>query len=121
MMHRNRQRGLTIWGVLYILGSIALVVYLIFILFPPYMKYFKIKSALDSLQAQGLSEMTEHDVRVKLGLRFGVDQIEDFDWKNGLIYEEKNNKKTVKVEYEEIVGIVGNLYFLIDFRYSISA
>jgi hypothetical protein len=116
----QKQRGLTMWGVLYILGSIALVIYIIFKLFPPYMKYYKVKSALDSLKSQGIKDMSEHDIHVKLGLRFGVDQVENFDFKNSLIVEEKGNKKTVRVEYEEVTKVVGNLYFLMDFKYIIS-
>ena len=45
----NRQRGMTMWGLLFVFVVIGFVAYIGILLFPPYMADLKVKSTLDNL------------------------------------------------------------------------
>jgi hypothetical protein len=49
MQYPKRQAGMSMWSLLFVLGTLAFFLFLFFKLFSPYMSDFKVKTALMSL------------------------------------------------------------------------
>lgn len=119
MQSKSRQRGMTFWGMLFVLSVIAVVMFLIFKLFPIYMGDFKVKSALDSLaKQQEIASMSKTDIAYALEKRFDVDDIRHVDLKRDLTIEQRGRARVVRIRYEAIVPMVANISALVEFDHS---
>jgi hypothetical protein len=119
MQSTSRQRGMTFWGMLFVLGVIAVVMFLIFKLFPVYLGDFKVKAALDSLARQhDIATMSKTDIASALEKRFDIDDVRDVDLKRGLTIEPRGRARVVRIRYEVIVPIVANISALIEFDHA---
>jgi hypothetical protein len=119
MQSKSRQRGMTFWGLLFVLGVIAVVMFLIFKLFPVYMGDFKVKSALDSIAKNpDIATMGKADIVNSLQRRFDVDDISDVDLKQNLTIEPRGKGRAVRIRYDAVVPMVANISALIEFDHS---
>lgn len=119
MQSKSRQRGMTFWGMLFVLGVIAVVMFLVFKLFPVYMGDFKVRSALDSLaRQQDIASMSKTDIASALEKRFDIDDVRHVDLKRDLTIEPRGRSRVVRIRYEAIVPMVGNISALLEFDHS---
>jgi hypothetical protein len=119
MQLKGRQRGMTFWGLLFVLSVIAIVVFLIFKLFPVYMGDFKVKAALDSLvKQQDVATMGKPEIITSLDRRFDVDDIRHVDLKRDLTIEQQGRNKVIRIRYEAVVPMVSNISALVEFDHS---
>lgn len=113
---RQQQRGMTFWGLSFVLGVLAFVLFLVFKLFPPYMEDFKVKAALDGLSRQSdFSSMSRADVIASLEKRFDVDNITAVTLNKDLTVETQGRIKRVRIRYENVIPIVANMSILLEF------
>lgn len=118
MKSPNSQRGITMWGMLFILGVLSFVLFLLFKLFPPYMTDLKVKSALDSLAKQSdVGALGKPEIAEALGKRFDIDMVEGIDLKNGLIVETRGRMKVIRIQYEQVIPMVANISALLEFSH----
>lgn len=116
MCNRRQQRGMTFWGLSFVLGVFAFLLFLTFKLFPPYMEDFKVKSALDGLARQSdFSSMSRSDMIVALGKRFDVDDVTAVKLDKDFIVETQGRLKRVRIRYENVIPIVANISILLEF------
>ncbi|HKQ31217.1 MAG TPA: DUF4845 domain-containing protein [Burkholderiales bacterium] len=107
------------WGLTFVLGTLAFFFFIGFKLFTPYMESFKVRSALDSLaRQQDFPSMTRTDIATALSKRFEIDNIDDVKLDKALSVETRGRTKVVRLKYENVVPVVGNLYLLLDFDHS---
>jgi hypothetical protein len=119
MQSKSRQRGMTFWGLLFVLGVIAVVMFLIFKLFPVYMGDFKVRSALDSLaKQQDIATMSKTDIAYSLEKRFDVDDIRHVNLKQDLTIEARGKGRVVRIQYAAVVPMVSNISALVEFDHS---
>lgn len=119
MQTRNKQRGMTFWGMLFVLAVFAFVVFLIFKLFPVYMGDFKVKAAMDSLaKQQDVGSMGKPEIIVALQRRFDVDNIDHVDLKRDLTIEASGRGKIIRIHYEALVPMIANISLLAEFDHS---
>jgi hypothetical protein len=119
MSSRRTQRGMTFWGLTFILGVLAFSLFIFFKLIPPYLESFKVSSALDSIARQpDFPTMSRGDIAVALGKRFEIDNISDVRLDKALVVETRGRYKVVRVKYENVVPVAGNLSILLDFDFS---
>lgn len=118
MSHWRRQDGMTFWGLVFVLGVMAFCLFLAFKLFTPYKEDFKVKAALDSLARQpDFGSMTRGDIGNALSKRFDIDDIDVVKLDKDLTVETQGRLKRVRIRYENVVPIVGNLSVLLEFEH----
>jgi hypothetical protein len=118
MKFPNSQRGMTMWSVLFILGVLSFVLFLVFKLFPPYMTDLKVRSALDSLAKQSdAGALGKPEIAEALGKRFDIDMVEGLDLKNALVVETRGRMKVIRIQYEQVIPMVYNISALLEFSH----
>ncbi len=116
MRCRNQQRGMTIWGLTFVLAVLAFVLFLLFKLFPPYMNDFKVRNALNSTaQDQNIVSMTKGQIREALYKRFDIDMIGNVNLTENFSVESRGRTKVIRITYEVIVPMVFNISALLEF------
>lgn len=113
------QRGITFWGLSFVLGVLAFVVLLIFTLFPPYMEDYKVTVALDALSRQPeFPTMTREEIVKALDRRFDIDMVTTVDPAKHLFIESRGRgAKVVRITYEVVTPLVYNVSLLLDFNH----
>lgn len=121
MHNLKRQAGITMWGMLFVLGILAFFLFLFFKLFPPYMDDFKIRSALDSLSRESdIDTMTVPEIREAMRKRLEIDSIDDlFDLNKIMTVEPQGRMKVIRISYETVVPMAYNISAQLDFNHSI--
>jgi type II secretory pathway pseudopilin PulG len=118
MKLRNRQQGMTMWGMLFVISVIAFVVFMVIKLFPPYKDDFKVKAALDSVMRQSdAASLTREDIVGSLSRRFDIDDISHVALDKDLQIATRGKMKVVAINYEVEVPIVSNVYVLLKFEH----
>ena len=121
MQNLKHQSGMTMWGLLFVLGTLAFFLFLGFKLFPPYMTDFKVKSALDSLAQQSdAGTMSVADIREAIRKRLEIDSADDlFDLNKVLTVEPRGRVKVIRFSYESVIPMAFNISALLDFDHSV--
>jgi Domain of unknown function (DUF4845) len=116
MLDRNRQNGMTFWGLLVIATLFIFFVVLFFKLLPPYMEYAKVKNALEGIAKQpGTSDLEKSQIKAAFDRRFNIDSVDDIDLNKALIVEKKPGSMTIRITYERRVPLAYNVTALIEF------
>lgn len=116
----KRQSGMTMWGMLFVLGTMAFFLFLLFKLIPPYLGDFKVKSALESLGRQpDAGTMTIRDIQEAIRKRLEIDSADNFDLSNSLSVTAKGRNKVIRINYESVTPIALNISALLTFDHSI--
>ena len=119
MRCRNRQRGMTIWGLTFVLAVLAFVLFLFFKLFPPYMNDFKVRNALDSTaQDQNIASMTKRQIREAFYKQFDIDDIKHVNLGENVTIESRGRTKVIRISYEVVVPMVFNISALLEFDHA---
>lgn len=119
MQNPKRQAGMTMWSMLFTLGTLAFFLFLFFKLLPPYMDDFKVKSALESLARQpDAGSMTVPAIQEAIRKRLEIDSADSFDL-SALTVEAKGATKTIRIKYESVVPMAFNLSALLSFDHAI--
>jgi hypothetical protein len=121
MQNPKRQAGMTMWGMLFVLGTLAFILFLFFKLLPPYLDDFKIKSALESLNRQpDAGSLTLPEVKEAIRKRLEIDSADDlFDLNKILTVEPRGKMKKIRINYESVVPMAFNVSALINFDHAI--
>jgi hypothetical protein len=120
MQNPKRQAGMTMWSMLFTLGTLAFFLFLFFKLLPPYMDDFKIASALNSLGRQpDAGSMTVPQVKEALRKRLEIDSADNFDLEKTLTVEPRGKMKSIRINYESVVPMAFNISALLSFDHAI--
>ena len=116
----KRQSGMTMWGMLFVLGTLAFFLFILFKLFPPYMGDFKVKSALESLGRQpDAGTMTISEIQEAIRKRLEIDSADDFNLANSLTVTARGKSKLIRINYESVTPMLLNISILLTFDHSI--
>lgn len=121
MQNRKHQSGMTMWSLLFVLGTLAFFLFLGFKLLPPYLTDMKVKSAMDSLgQQPDAGTMSVPEIREAIRKRLEIDSADDlFDLNKVLTVEPRGRVKVIRFSYESVIPMAYNISALIDFDHSI--
>jgi len=120
MQYPKRQTGMTMWSMLFTLGTLAFFLFLFFKLLPPYMDDFKIKSALESLARQpDVGTMSRPQVMEAIRKRLEIDNADSFDLDKTLTMEPRGKMKSIRINYESVVPMAFNVSALLSFNHVI--
>jgi hypothetical protein len=116
----KRQAGMTMWGMLYMLGTLAFFLFILFKLIPPYLTDVKIKSALESLGRQtDAGSMSVPDIQEAIRKRLEIDSADDFDLGKSLTIEARGRARRVRIFYESVTPFLFNMSILLTFDHSV--
>lgn len=120
MQYPKRQSGMTMWGLLFVLGTLAFFLFLTFRLLPPYLSDMKIKGALESLGRQpDAGNMSVPEITEAIRKRLEIDSADDFDLGSSLTVTPRGKSKVIRINYESVTPIFFNVSALITFDHSI--
>ena len=120
MQYPKRQAGMSMWSLLFVLGTLAFFLFLFFKLFSPYMDDFKVKTALMSLGKQpDAGTMTLPQIKEAIRKRLEIDSADNFDLESTLTLEPRGKNKVIRINYEAVVPMAFNISALLTFNHSI--
>jgi hypothetical protein len=117
MAMRNKQRGVTFLGWVFLLLPLALLVYVVIRLTPIYLNYMAVSKSVDALKSEVVqgSPVNVPALQSSLGKHLDIEGINvpaATDFK-----VERVGDDTVGImEYEEIAPIAGNVSLLVQFK-----
>lgn len=114
MRSLHKQKGVTAIGWLIILGLIGFFTLLTLKMSPAYMEYYKVVSALESLEKEpGLQSPA--DIRRLLNRRFNISYVETINEKDVKITSAGKYFR-VTAKYDSRVHLFGNVYVVMAFN-----
>lgn len=113
-----RQRGMTMWSAMFVIGVFAFFLFLFFKLLPPYLEDLKVSTAFDGISREsGVESMSHGEIVEKLAKRFDVDNVENV--KAGQVQIKPMGKmKRIALDYEVVVPIAFNVSALLEFNHA---
>ena len=112
---QNKQRGMTTFSVVFLIGGIALVTFLVLKLLPPYLEYFSVKKVMAAMSKQeDLQNMTPPDIRKAFDRRASIDNITIVEGKD-LEISKESGETVVSVEYTVKIPLAANISAVLDF------
>jgi hypothetical protein len=113
---RQRQRGATFLGWLFVLALLAFFGLLILRLFPIYLEYFNVKTSLESLSHQPeLRAMSQKEIRYLLQRRLDVNEVKHVSPADIELTKSQEMLKIV-IDYEVRTPLLGNIDLIIHFN-----
>ena len=114
MRSLHRQKGVTAIGWLIILGLIGFFTLLTLKMAPAYMEYYKVVSALESLEEEpGIR--TPEDIRRLLNRRFNISYVESINERD-VIIRTAGPLFRVTAKYESREHLFGNVYVVMAYN-----
>jgi len=116
MLTREKQQGMTFWGLLVVAAVFIFFVILFFKLLPPYIEHAKVKTALENISRQpGTADMEKSQIKAAFDRRFNIEDVNDVDLNKALFVEKKPGSMTIRIAYERRVPLAYNVTALIEF------
>jgi hypothetical protein len=107
---RQRQKGMSSFGWIAVVGIFGLLVITFFTVFPLYYDNFKLKSSLEALQQDSeIDSKSKRAIWDSLSKRLFINEVRNIT-REHVTMVRKDGKTTVTVTYEQKENYVGNLY-----------
>jgi len=117
MYYRNRQSGMTIFGMLLIVFLIVFFTLLTLKLVPPYLNNFKVKSDLANLVKEpGSANLSMPEVVDGLERRFEIDEVSHVHLSKDLKVTAIAGGLSINLAYEVRVPLIYNISAVVDFN-----
>ena len=114
----QKQKGMTFWGVAFLLLVIGFSSLLVMRLFPVYFEHYSVKTALKSVQEKYKKEsdmpLTRANIRRSLSRMFLMSSVKRVTM-NDIKVSIKNGQYTVNVAYQAKTPLIANIDVLIGF------
>ena len=121
MTFKEKQQGLTLITIVFILAILGFFVLLGLKIGPIYMNHSKVVNALSAVENMvDVETMSKHEIMSSLNKRFGmnyVDKVTDED----ITITKHDDYLKVAIVYERVEKIMGNLSVLVEFDESFEA
>ena len=107
---RHRQKGISTWGWLGLLGIFGLLIVSFFKVFPFYYDSFKVRSALEALsQDTSIDPKSRRAIWESLQKRLFIDEVK-YIKREHVTMNRKDGKTTVTISYQVENDYIANLY-----------
>lgn len=117
-MSANRQRGMSMWSAMFVIGVLAFFLFILFKLIPPYMEDLKIGTALDSLARDpNIQTMSNGEIIESLSKRFDIDNVSNVR-PGQLEIKPLGKMKALSMNYEVVVPLFYNVSLLLEFAHA---
>ena len=116
-MGQSKQRGISLLGGLVVLALIGFFLTAAFKVGPLYLDNSFVSAAIASLEKDDVHNMTNQEIRRKLGAQFDINNIRDVNSKEIKITRQRTNT-IVTLDYERRVNFIGNVDVVVVFNNS---
>jgi len=107
---RQRQKGMSSFGWIAVVGIFAFLLITFFKIFPMYYGYYKLQSVMEAVRLdESIDAKSKREIWNALQKRLYIDEIRDIQ-REDVTMERKDGKTTVTVSYEVRDDFVGNLF-----------
>ncbi len=114
---KQHQRGMTIWGWLYVLGSIGIIALVAMKLFPIYMENMSVKKAVNQVaSSDGASAFNKERAWVALTKQFYVDEVRSISKDDVSVETDSDGAKELVVAYEVRKSLLYNVDVVVFFE-----
>lgn len=114
----SKQRGMTMWGMAFVVFVAVFFLFLFFKLLPPYLEDLKVRTAINGLAAEpGAGTMSKAQLVNSLYKRFDIDSVTNVN-SNQLSVETRGKTKFLRIQYEVVVPLAYNVSALLDFDHA---
>ncbi len=113
------QRGMTIWGVLFVMAVVLFFGLLFMKLFPPYYDNLRILRGMEQVVEEnpGLANLTRREIVRRLNRVLLIDYVDEVvDMHEVLRTNKRDDGVDLEVRYEMVVPLAYNLSALIEFE-----
>jgi len=115
-MVRKAQRGMTMWGMAFVVGVGVFFLFLLFKLLPVYYEDFKVRTALDGLVREpNAGVWSRAELADSLNRRFAIDSVTTVKPAQHLQVQFQGRNKVVRISYEVVVPLAYNVSALLEF------
>ncbi len=112
MKNFAKQRGMTMWGLLFLIVIFGFFIYILITLWPVYYQQFKVQQALQNIKVEASDGMSALEIRKKLSTKFSIDDIDIVSTKEVRI-ENTAEGRLLIAEAEIVKPLFGNISILI--------
>ncbi len=113
----QHQRGMTIWGWLYVLGSIGVIALVTMKLFPIYMENMSVKKAVNQVAStDGASSFNREKAWASLTKQFYVDGVSSVTKEDVSVEVDTDGSRELVVTYEVRKNMIYNVDFVVFFE-----
>ena len=113
-----RQRGMTMWSAMFVIGVFVFFLFLLFKLLPPYLEDMKVRTALDGIMREaGVEAMGRAEIAERLSKRFDIDNVTNVTAEQVQI-KPMGKTQQVVMEYEVVVPLFFNISALLEFNHA---
>lgn len=114
-------RGITMIGFLIVLAVMGFFAYAAMRLIPVYTEYYGVSKSMDLVAAEpGSSQKTTEQIRADLGLKFGIQYVEESSVPPQAIQVlRQGGGATLRIAYQRRVPFISNIELLISFDRSV--
>jgi hypothetical protein len=117
-MIASRQRGMSMWSAMFVIGVLAFFLFLLFKLLPPYLEDLKVRTALDGLLREPNAEnLSRSELIERLEKRFDIDNVTNVKAKQ-LEIKPLGKIKQIRINYEVVVPLAYNVSALLEFDHA---
>jgi hypothetical protein len=107
---KNKQKGLSSFGWIIVVGLFALLIIFFFKVFPMYYENYKVKSVLESLRLDlDIDPKSKRAIWESLSKRLYIQEVQTVQ-REDVSMTRKNDKTTVTITYETRDSYFGNLF-----------
>ncbi len=118
----NKQRGLTMISLLFLLIGIGIMVTLVLKITPVYMTHGKVVSALEGLKGTtDIEKQSKSEVLASLSKRLSVNSVDSINMDKDVTVTKNGDQLKVQIKYQVEVPLASNLYALMKFDDMIEA
>ena len=112
-----KQRGITMWGMLFVIAIFVFFAMMFIKLYPPHYQNYKVKTALKNLAQQpDTFEKDRPEIKAALDRRFQIDDVDQVKLDKHLFIDKKPGSMTLRIEYEVNVPLLEGYAMLITFK-----
>jgi len=116
MQAMTRQRGMTIWGLMFMTLLFVFFALLFFKLLPPYLEFATVKTVLENVaKTPDIGNFEKNQIRGEIDRRFSIEDVKRVDLSKHLFVEKKPGATTIRIAYEVRVPLVYNVTALLEF------
>jgi len=116
--HAARQRGLTIWGFLFVTAVVVVVALISFRVIPAFIEYFSVQKALEGALNDS-KDLSRADVRRLVERRLGAEYIDSVH-ASDVEVNKSGNVTTASASWQTKLHLIGNASILLEFDASAS-
>lgn len=121
----RKQKGMTVIGWVLTLVVLGFAVLIVLRLVPLYMESFKVDQALSSIiRDPSTADSSRVEIVKKFVARMSIDDVDRFDSeekvKDSLTVEKGNGRTIIRMQYQTVAPLMGNLSILADWDKEVS-